>query len=125
MANPKPASNPFYAVLIIVGMLFMLTACSYFVMTLQGREASYGRRLVPDDTALEARDYRASSTAFTSFMDRHGFTLLMVELGLLAAATFGQQSTARRVTRGKTDKTHRESRAAFLHSGGTLRWASQ
>lgn len=76
----KQPGNPFYAVLLIVGLLFALTACSYFAMTLQGREASYGR------TA-------AQNHPFVDFMDRYGFTALMIELGILAAATFGAMAT--------------------------------
>lgn len=80
MPTAKP-TNPFYVVLLIAGLVFVITACSYFVMTLQGREASYGR-------GSESQD-----AAFVEFIDRHGFTLLMIELGILAAATFGAMAT--------------------------------
>ena len=80
MATTKP-NNPFYIVLLIVGLVFVITACSYFVMTLQSREASYGRRSEPDNAG------------FVEFIDRNGFAALMIELGILAAATFGAMAT--------------------------------
>jgi len=99
VAKEKAPSNPFYSVLVIVGVLFVLTACSYFVMTLQGREASYGRGLLPGDNTAEAgdapanRDASVNKAEFTRFMDQYGFTLLMVELGVLAVATFAAIGT--------------------------------
>ena len=98
MVRPQTTSNPFYVVLLVVGLVFVLTACSYFVMTLQAREASYGRSLpprdnMPESNMPESRDASAQSTDFADFMDQYGFTLLMVELGLLAAATFAAIGT--------------------------------
>jgi hypothetical protein len=92
MAKPQTTSNPFYILLVVVGMVFVLTACSYFVMTLQGREASYGRGPLPRDNTAASRD-SPNSEAFTRFMDQYGFTLLMIELGVLAAATFAAIGT--------------------------------
>lgn len=81
MASASRPTNPFYFVLLAVGMLFAITACSYFVMTLQGRSMSLGRS--------EA----AGNQEFVEFVDRYGFTALMIELGLLAAATFAAMAT--------------------------------
>jgi hypothetical protein len=64
-------------VLLVAGMLFMVTACSYFVMTLKGRDMGYG----------DQQD--ASNQRFVEIVDRYGFTALMIELGVLAAATVG------------------------------------
>ncbi|MBP88626.1 MAG: hypothetical protein CMJ64_18250 [Planctomycetaceae bacterium] len=93
MSDRKKPANPFYGVLLAVGIVFVLTACSYFVMTLQGREASYGRSTLPRDNTAEDSDSRPNNEAFAQFMDQYGFTALMIELGLLAAATFGAIGT--------------------------------
>jgi hypothetical protein len=93
VAKAKTPGNPFYSVLVIVGIVFLLTACSYFMMTLQGREASYGRGLQPGDKMAGNGGSPADNAAFSDFMDRYGFTLLMAELGVLAAVTFAAIGT--------------------------------
>lgn len=70
MGSRKP-SNPFYAVLVVIGIAFSVTACAYMVMTVRG--------LKPADPA--------QASGLITFLERHGFTLLMVELGVLALAT--------------------------------------
>jgi len=93
-SEPKP-NNPFYAILLVVGVLFVLTACTYFVMTLQDREESLGGNLSP------------SRSRFIAVVDRYGFTALMVELGVLALATFAAIGTddywTRRAARARAD----------------------
>ena len=59
----------------------MVTACAYFVMTLKGRDVGYGSQEDP------------SSQRFVELVDRYGFTALMVELGVLAGATFAVIAT--------------------------------
>ncbi|MDA1053106.1 MAG: hypothetical protein O3C40_21850 [Planctomycetota bacterium] len=75
MASQRKPTNPFYIVLLIAGVIFLVTACSYFVMTIKGREVSLGR---PEDP---------SSKRFVEIVDRYGFAALMIELGILAGAT--------------------------------------
>ncbi|MBC8354784.1 MAG: hypothetical protein H8E66_22620 [Planctomycetes bacterium] len=79
-SQPKP-TNPFYIVLLIAGVLFVVTACSYFVMTIKGRDASFGGREDP------------SSKRFVEIVDRYGFAALMIELGVLAGATIAAMAT--------------------------------
>lgn len=76
----KP-TNPFYFVLLVAGVLFVVTACSYFVMTLKGRDASFGERSDP------------SSERFVEIVDRYGFAAMIIELGVLAGATFAAIAT--------------------------------
>lgn len=81
MATPKRAINPFYVLLVIVGVAFLITACAYGVMTIkqmrvEGSDADNG-----------------SSASFVQFVDEHGFALLMWEIALLALATVAAIAT--------------------------------
>ncbi|HRX79329.1 MAG: hypothetical protein H6821_14615 [Planctomycetaceae bacterium] len=81
MASPTKPTNPFYFVLLIAGVFFVVTACSYLVMTVNAR-----------DTSLGGQD-AASSKRFVEIVDRYGFAALMIELGVLAGATFAAIAT--------------------------------
>jgi len=78
--QPKP-SNPFYIVPLIAGVIFVVTTCSYLVMTIKGRDMSLGGQ------------EEASSKRFVEIVDRYGFAALMIELGVLAGATFAAIAT--------------------------------
>jgi len=67
----KP-TNPFYILLMIVGVAFAFTALGYGVMSVKMLEPA----------KLEARD-----SAFIDFFDEHGAMLFLVELVLLAVLT--------------------------------------
>ena len=71
----KPV-NPFYAVLIVVGVTFALTASMYGVMTV--------RKLDPR---------AAEETGILAFMEQHGLTLMILELVVLALLTFAAIGT--------------------------------
>jgi len=74
MAKSREPVNPFYVLLVVVGVLFSITAFAYTVMAY--------RAISPDATrGLEQH-------ALTDFLDRHGIALLSWELGLLAVASF-------------------------------------
>ena len=79
-SQPKP-TNPFYIVLLIAGVIFVVTACSYIVMTINARDMSLGGPENP------------SSQRFVEIVDRYGFAALMIELGVLAGATFAAIAT--------------------------------
>ena len=79
MARGRQRTNPFYVLLIAIGVLFTLTASAYFVLALHG------------NAALAAEPPRLDG--LLGFMDRHGAQLLVIELGLLAAATCGAIGT--------------------------------
>ena len=69
----RPRRNPFYAILGVVGFLFVITAASYCVTVLRGvRPASMAAPQHPLDR----------------LMADHGTTTLVVELVILAMATF-------------------------------------
>lgn len=68
--------NPFYAVLGIVGFLFTVTASSYCLFVLRGvRHAGENSAEPPH--------------AFEQLMDRHGTSILVGQLLVLAGATVG------------------------------------
>ena len=70
MSRAKPV-NPFYAVLVVVGVTFALTASLYGVMTVRN---------------LDPR--AAEPSGLIAFMEQHGVTLMVFELGVLALLTF-------------------------------------
>jgi hypothetical protein len=72
--------NPFYVLLVIVGIAFAITACAYGVMMfteLHGSAPAVGRG------------------ALVKFMKAHGAMLLIGELLVLAVATTGAIATDR------------------------------
>lgn len=79
MARGRKRANPFYALLVLVGIAFTVTATAYFVMALRGHK----------DRSAD-QDARP---ALLVFLDRHGVTLLTGELTLLALATWGAIGT--------------------------------
>jgi hypothetical protein len=80
VAQRKPV-NPFYIVLVIVGVAFMLTVFSHTVLAF--RDAS------PDRVA----DTSASGESLMAFLRDHGVTVITVELVVLAIATVAAITT--------------------------------
>jgi len=70
----RPPRNPFYVVLGLVGFAFTITAVSCCMAVLRG---------VRPETATQAR------MPFDTLLDKHGTTLLVGELIVLAIATVG------------------------------------
>jgi len=79
MTSRKKSFNPFYVVLLVSGTLFAITACAYAVMMVKGIEPLAVRE--PGDDP------------FMTFMDRNGLTAMLIELAVIAAATFGAIGT--------------------------------
>ena len=73
--------NPFYALLVIVGMTFTLTACAYGVMTVRG---------IHPELAPPTSD---SGEGLMHFLDKQGFSLLMWQIGILAFLTVAAMVT--------------------------------
>jgi uncharacterized membrane protein len=69
-------TNPFYPLLVVVGIVFCITACAYGVMTVRG--------LRPEDALAGTTE---SGRQLMEWIDVHGFKLMMIELGLLAVTT--------------------------------------
>jgi hypothetical protein len=88
MSRRRPRFNPFYVLLVVLGIAFSISALMYGVMTW---------------VALRG-DEEAARSPFFVFMERHGGVLLTVELVLLALATFaaiGTDSYWQRENRGE------------------------
>lgn len=77
MPKQREPFNPFYALLVVLGVVFLVTACAYYVMAFRAlRPAPGGVGQGP------------ASHPLTDLLDRQGIAILGWELGLLAAATF-------------------------------------
>ena len=87
MPRGRQRTNPFYVLLVAIGIAFTVTACAYFVMALRGSTASG-----PRSPAAAATDVQ-SPQALIEFLDHHGVKLLVAELALLALATCGAIGT--------------------------------
>ena len=81
----KKRANPFYVVLVVVGVAFAITACAYGVMAV--KELHAGTNFSEYDDAA-ADGYDATDMRFVEFMDRNGVRIMIWEIGILAVATF-------------------------------------
>jgi hypothetical protein len=81
VARPKRFSNPFYAVLLVVGVIFSITACAYCVMAFRAV------------TSTQAAQVSPSGEGLMQFLDRCGLWLMVGEIIVLAIATVGAIGT--------------------------------
>jgi hypothetical protein len=95
MSKPLKTANPFYPVLLIVGLVFAVTACAYGVMAVNFLSPAQVMENAPEGGLL-------------AFLDRHGMTLLLSELGVLAVVTFAAIATDDYWTRRAAATTKRE-----------------
>jgi hypothetical protein len=68
--------NPFYALLLVVGVAFALTGCAYTVMSF--------RQLDP---------HAVDEPGMVALMKDHGLTIMLSELGVLGLLTFAAIGT--------------------------------
>ena len=80
----KKRVNPFYVLLVLVGVAFVVTASAYFVMCLKQLHT----------TSLYAMN-DAADQAFVRVMDQYGVKVMLIELAVLGVATFGAIGTDR------------------------------
>ena len=89
MARGRQRTNPFYILLVAIGIAFTVTASAYFVMALRGDTSTTWQKksTAPgSDTTEVGSDKRTgvrTPPALLGFLDRHGVTLLVAELALL------------------------------------------
>lgn len=79
MASTEKNRNPFYVLLVIAGVAFLISACAYGVMTVR-------------DSTLGAAGEPKEITGILGFMDEYGIVLLGIEillLGLFTLAAIG------------------------------------
>ncbi|MBI1902949.1 MAG: hypothetical protein HYS13_17770 [Planctomycetia bacterium] len=78
MSKPKALYNPFYALLLLAGLAFVVTACAYGVMAFRGTKGE----------ALGDK-----SPGLLVFLDRHGALVMGIQIGVLAVASAGAMLT--------------------------------
>ncbi|MEX0611850.1 MAG: hypothetical protein WD738_20405 [Pirellulales bacterium] len=83
MKRSDKFANPFYAVLLIAGIAFALTATAYGVMAFRERAS----------IAATAVSAASQDHPLISWLRQHGEAALMAELGLLAVGTFAAIGT--------------------------------
>lgn len=79
-SKERKKKNPFYTLLIWVGILFAVTATSYGVMTVSFLRAS--------EEITEASGPEDNYHPLFHFLDENGFDLMLAELGMLGVLTF-------------------------------------
>ncbi|WP_254508702.1 hypothetical protein [Anatilimnocola floriformis] len=72
----KLFTNPFFAFLVIVGLVFAFTACAYTVMSFQNLDP-----------------HTVDQPGMSQLMKQHGLMILAVELGLLTVLTIAAIGT--------------------------------
>ena len=80
MKPSRKSTNPFYAMLVVIGLAFVVTAAAYGVMaTREARAAATGQSV--------------AGHPLMHWMHEHGNTALLAELALLGVCTFGAIGT--------------------------------
>jgi hypothetical protein len=72
----RKGTNPFYVAALPVGVLFVITACAYAVMTVQGLDPQ-----------------RGPEAGLVGLMARQGTVIFLVELAVLAVLTIAAIAT--------------------------------
>lgn len=81
MRHPyKKSANPFYAVLIVAGLVFVVTAAAYGVMAVRESRAALSGEPVAEHALMQ-------------WMHDNGNTALLTELAILGAATIAAITT--------------------------------
>ncbi len=80
MKRSKKSANPFYAILVIVGLTFVVTAAAYGVMAVREIRAATSSEPVAEHALMK-------------WMHEHGNTALLSELAILGVCTFGAIGT--------------------------------
>lgn len=96
MQRSKKSSNPFYAVLILAGLAFVVTAAAYGVMATRESRAAVSGKPVEEHALMK-------------WMHDHGDAALLGELAILGIAVFAAIGTddywQRRAARRKQDES--------------------
>lgn len=78
--NKAAIRNPFYAVLVVAGTVFLITACAYGMMAF--------RAVLPPGPGGNLQQH-----PLLHFMDAYGSRLMMIEIAVLALAAFAAMGT--------------------------------
>jgi flagellar basal body-associated protein FliL len=112
VARSRQRINPFYILLVMIGIAFTITACAYFVMALRGNGSTTLRLRPSAESVATSTSEVRTPQPLMEFMDRHGMTLLVAELALLAVATCGAISTDSWWSGAKAASTRTEAETA-------------
>ncbi len=91
MKKSAGPTNPFYVLLLIVGITFSVTACAYGVMAVRAVKAGTTSEAAPDNRLVV-------------FLDQHGAKLMAGEIAVLALATVAAMASDTWWSR-RTEKT--------------------
>jgi cytochrome b len=80
MKPSKKSANPFYGLLVVAGLAFVVTAAAYGVMAVRETRAAVSGQAVAEHKLMK-------------WMHDHGNTALLTELAILGACTFGAIGT--------------------------------
>jgi hypothetical protein len=80
MQRSKKSANPFYGLLILAGLTFVVTASAYGVMAVRESRAAVTGKPVAEHALMK-------------WMHEHGNTALLTELAILGVCTFGAIGT--------------------------------
>jgi hypothetical protein len=80
MQRSKKSANPFYALLILAGLAFVITAAAYGVMAVRESRAAVDGKPVAVHPLMQ-------------WMHEHGNIALLTELAILGVCTFGAIGT--------------------------------
>jgi hypothetical protein len=80
MQRSKKSANPFYALLILAGLAFVMTAAAYGVMAVRESRAAVSGEPVAEHALIK-------------WMHEHGNTALLTELAVLGVCVFGAIGT--------------------------------
>ncbi len=92
MAARKPRVNPFYVLLVLAGVAFCVTAFGFGLLAITDLKA--GSAPIDAYGSLTAEPTNPEHPLL-KFLDRHGVTLLLVELSILAFASIAAMATDR------------------------------
>lgn len=81
MKRSQKSANPFYILLVAIGLAFFVTATAYGVMAFR------------EVRAAAAEESATAEHPLMTWMRSHGEATLAVELGLLGVCTFGAIAT--------------------------------
>jgi hypothetical protein len=81
MTRSRKFANPFYGLLLVAGIAFLVTATAYGVMAFRDRGTAEASSAPTDEHPL------------MTWMSQHGDAALLTELGILAVCTFGAIAT--------------------------------
>jgi hypothetical protein len=96
----KEPANPFYVLLVVAGIVFLVTACAYGLMAVRASRPMNARTVGARDSTNRPPDPQAGGQhALMTFLDRHGAEMLTWELIFLGCTTAAAMALDQRRSR--------------------------